>query len=78
MSGYSLGPDWTVDPAYGVTDFISAAGYSIVEQRRRNDRGKHCKGANDTCKGYKSKGTEFCAGHLRSMGLLTEKKPDSE
>ena len=30
-------------------------------------RGK-CMGNDDTCEGPKAKGTEYCIGHLRSMG----------
>jgi hypothetical protein len=30
-------------------------------------RGK-CMGNEDTCEGPKAKGTEYCIGHLRSMG----------
>lgn len=65
-----MNPDeWIMDPAYQLDGFESAAGFSVVAHRPK-DRGKHCKGANNTCKAYKSKGTDYCAGHLRSLGLL--------
>ena len=66
MSSYALGPEWAVDPAYDFDGFESAAGFSTIGQRRRG-RGNHCRGNNDTCKAFKSKGTDYCAGHLRSM-----------
>lgn len=31
-----------------------------------------CKGNDNSCKAYAAKGTEYCAGHLRSLGLLEE------
>ena len=33
-------------------------------------RGSLCMGADDTCGARKAKGTDLCAGHLRSAGLL--------
>lgn len=30
----------------------------------------YCTSNGDTCKGRKAKGTEFCAGHLRSQGVI--------
>lgn len=30
-------------------------------------RGNKCMGNDDTCKGIRAKGTQFCMGHLRSI-----------
>jgi hypothetical protein len=32
-------------------------------------RGNLCAANNDTCEGRRAKGTDYCYGHLRSMGL---------
>lgn len=34
------------------------------------DRSRKCKGNDDTCNGWRAKDTEFCAGHLRSQGVI--------
>lgn len=32
----------------------------------------NCKGNDDTCGSFAAKGTEFCVGHMRSLGLLDQ------
>lgn len=39
-------------------------------------RGNLCAANEDTCTGRKSKGTDYCYGHARSMGLITPKEVD--
>jgi hypothetical protein len=34
---------------------------------------KMCMANGDTCRGFRSSGTEYCAGHQRSLGLLKPK-----
>lgn len=34
---------------------------------KRKEPSKNCQANNGTCKGFKAKGTQFCAGHLRSL-----------
>jgi hypothetical protein len=36
-------------------------------------RGNLCSANDDTCEGRKAQGTEFCYGHLRSLGLVKQK-----
>lgn len=50
----------------------STAPYVSPEERhaKANPRGKKCKAKDDTCKGDRMKGLDFCVGHARSMGLL--------
>jgi hypothetical protein len=56
-------------PVPELAGFESAAGHSTVGYRKK-DRGKHCKGAGNTCKGFKMAGLDYCVGHARSLGLL--------
>jgi hypothetical protein len=35
-------------------------------------RGNKCSANEDTCEAMRAKGTEFCVGHLRSVGKDTE------
>jgi hypothetical protein len=39
-------------------------------------RGNLCAANDDTCEARKSKGTDYCYGHLRSMGLIKVKEAD--
>lgn len=71
-----MSDDFMMDPAYELGGFETAAGHSTVGLRVPQ-RGKHCRGAENTCKAYRSRGTEYCVGHLRSLGLL-EPKPQPE
>lgn len=41
-------------------------------------RGKHCLGDNDTCKAYRAKGTEYCAGHLAKQAKMAALQPGIE
>jgi hypothetical protein len=34
-------------------------------------RGNKCSGNDDTCEGMRAKGTEFCAGHMRSANKVS-------
>lgn len=58
--------EFRVDTAYEIAGFVAAGGRSTAAHVPKS-RGKHCMGADDTCKGFKSKGTDFCIGHLRSL-----------
>lgn len=42
----------------------------VKEAPKPPSREGRCVAKDDTCKGFRAKGTEYCAGHLRSMGLL--------
>jgi hypothetical protein len=48
--------------------FQSAAGWSTVGQRKQrpSKRFGRCKAKNDTCKGWHTQTSEFCAGHERA------------
>lgn len=35
-------------------------------------RSKNCTAKDNTCKGWKALGSEYCAVHLKNMGLLAE------
>jgi hypothetical protein len=35
-------------------------------------RGKHCMAQNNTCKGFKARGTNYCIGHLRALEKAEE------
>ena len=37
-------------------------------------RGNLCAANEDTCTGRKAKGTDYCYGHARSMGLIQKKE----
>jgi len=37
-------------------------------------RGNLCAANEDTCTGRKAKGTDYCFGHARSMGLISKGK----
>jgi len=37
-------------------------------------RGNLCAANDDSCEGRKAQGTEYCYGHLRSMGLVKKKE----
>ena len=41
-------------------------------------RGNLCAANEDTCTGRKAQGTEYCYGHLRSMGLVKKKEVESD
>lgn len=43
------------------------------EAARKKQREGMCIGNDDTCGARRAKGTEYCAGHLRSLGLLEVK-----
>lgn len=43
-----------------------------IALKAREREGK-CLGNDDTCGARKAKGTDYCVGHLRSMGLLEPK-----
>lgn len=58
--------EWIPAPGYDVAGFESAAGYSTIGQYRPNRRGR-CKANKDTCKGFRTKDSEFCAGHLNAI-----------
>lgn len=58
-------------PAYGTMPAGQVAGSvlsgdSVVAYVGRN----RCEANNDTCKGPKAKGANYCVGHLRSRGEL--------
>lgn len=69
----------TFEPArgYDIAGFQSAAGYSTVGQFLP-DRSKRCIAKNHTCMGWRAKGTKFCIGHLRKLGLLVEVVEEEE
>lgn len=64
--------EWIIDPAFQMAGFEHAAGVSTIGWRRRADRSKNCIANDNTCKGFKSKGTDYCIGHLRAIAKAQE------
>lgn len=62
-----MSDEWIMDPAYQMAGFEHAAGFSTIGMRRRADRSKNCIANGNTCKGFRVKGEEYCAGHLRAQ-----------
>lgn len=61
-----MSDEWTVVPGYDMAGFEHAAGYSTVGYSPKG-RGSHCAANKNTCKAFKVKGKEYCAGHLRAF-----------
>ncbi len=49
---------------------VPMPGANIVPAPAKKDRSGLCMGNDDTCGARRAKGTEWCAGHLRSKGEL--------
>lgn len=64
-----MNADWTQAPGYDMTGFESAAGSSTVGVDVPA-RAKRCIANDHTCKGWRVKASQFCAGHLKKMGLM--------
>lgn len=43
------------------------------EEKHAAERAGKCIGNDDTCGARRAKGTEYCVGHMRSLGLLEVK-----
>lgn len=63
--------DFSPAPGYTLTGFQSAAGISTIGQHFK-DRTKKCIAKDHTCNGWRAKGTKFCIGHLRKLGLIVD------
>lgn len=71
MSGFD---EWQTDPSVQVAGFEHAAGFSTIGWSKQPKRGNLCKAKNNTCKGRRAKGTDYCQGHLNQMAA--KEKPE--
>lgn len=62
-----MADEWTSDTGYEVTGFKSANGISTVAFNERKRDPRLCIAKDQTCKGFHTKDSKYCAGHERAM-----------